>query len=222
MQLTMWIIADRLKEYNPRTFIQSNEFEITSVRLFTDNFSQSSGTLYVGKVSDFFENEEDYIICAHNNDMITLECCNLEEVFNCILNAIDYYNNWNDQMLYLLTHGAMQQDLFDATQELLSIPAFLLDAGQRLLAYTKSFPVGSVDYVWDQMLLKGSANVEILMDLNSRYPERFSEKSCILRKPMSFPTTASIKISFCRESGSAAQASSFWTAIWCGTSVITA
>lgn len=187
MKLTMWIIADRLKEYNPQTFIQSNEFEIKSVRLFTENFSLSSGTLYVGKVSDFFENEEDYIICAHNNDMIKLDCYNLEEVFNCILNAIEYYSNWNTQMLYLLTHGAMQQDLFDATQDLLPIPVFLLDAGQRLLAYTKSFPVGSVDYVWDQMLLNGSANVEILMDLNSKYPERFNEKKMYFEKTDVFP-----------------------------------
>lgn len=187
MKLTMWMIADCLSEYSPQTFIQSNEFKIEAVRLFTETFSLSPGTLYVGRISDFFENEEASIICAHGNDMIKLGCGNLEEVFNCILNAIDYYNNWNNEMLHLLTQGKMQQDLFDATEELLGIPAFLLDAGQRLLAHTRKFPEGSVDYVWDQMLKNGSADVDILMDLNARYPERFSEKKLYFTKTEVFP-----------------------------------
>ncbi len=73
MKLTMWIIADWLREYHPRTFIQSNRFEIESVRLFSDNFTRARGTLYVGKVSDFFEREADAVICAQGSDMITLE-----------------------------------------------------------------------------------------------------------------------------------------------------
>lgn len=187
MKLSMYMIADCLKEYRPRAFIQSDGFGIESVRLFTDNFSLCPGTLYVGKASDFFEYEEDYVICAHDNNIITADCGSLEEVFNCILNAIEYYSDWNSRLLRLLTQGAAQQDLFDATADMLRVPAFLLDAGQRLLAYTKNFPEGSVDYVWDQMLSGGSASVDILMDLNARHPERFSEKELYFDRTEVFP-----------------------------------
>lgn len=52
----------------------------------------------------------------------------------------------------------------------------MLDSGQRLLAMSQNYPLGSVDQQWDELILDGSCNMEMLLILNSQQPERFRKK----------------------------------------------
>ncbi len=54
MKLSMWIFADRLKQYDPECHISFGKFSIETVRLFSDTEQSDASTLYVGRQKDFF------------------------------------------------------------------------------------------------------------------------------------------------------------------------
>lgn len=187
MKLSMWIFADWLKKYRPKTSIQSNRFAIEAVRLFSATPEWDKRTLYIGRLCDFFHNGNRKVICIHNNDMLLLETSDLEEVLNDVLNAFEYYGSWNNQMLELLSSNAMLPDFFSAVRQLLPLPLFLLDAGFRLLAFQEDYGVGQVDEIWDEMLKTGKPDTDFLIHLNQNYPKRLLEKNIYILGKDVFP-----------------------------------
>ena len=187
MKLSMWIFAEWLKDYQPKIDIKSNLFEIEAVRLFSSNMIMDKKTLYIGILRDFFQSGNNSIILTHNNDMIVLQTDDLEEILNQVLTAMEFYNDWNNTMLELLTSGATLQDLFTASHTVLSRPFFLLDAGLRMLAYNNAYKPGDVDPFWDEMLESGSVDVEFLIDFNRRFPERFQNRDLYFMNDEALP-----------------------------------
>ena len=122
MKLSMWIFADWLAEFHPQTDIKQNQFDIEAVRLFASDLTMDKHTMYIGRLRDLFKNGNDNIICVHNNDMLLLNTTELEEVLNCVLNALAYYTGWDNTMMNQLTSGAMLQDLMDTSADVLKSP----------------------------------------------------------------------------------------------------
>ena len=176
MKLSMWILADTLEKYHPRVDIKANLLEIETVRLFSADVVMNQKTVYIGRMRDLFQNGSGNVICTHNNDMIILDTEDLDEVLNHILNVIELYNAWSTKMFELLSSGAMLQDLFDASAEIIKEPVFLLDAGYRLLARHQAYGIGDVDEVWDATLINENVPVDYLLQINQHYPERLQNK----------------------------------------------
>lgn len=172
MKLSMQIFANWLKNYQLEAQITSNRFEIEAVRLFSPEVTLKEDTLYIGRLRDFFKNGNERVLCAHRNDMLLLDTTDLDGVLNCVLDALTFYTGWDNTMLNLLTSGAMLQDLFDASQDVLGRPAFLLDTYQRHLAHTSNYGIGEVDELWDLILQYGSCDMDFLLKLNQTDPGR--------------------------------------------------
>ena len=134
MKLSMWMLADWLNAYHPIANIASNTFSIWSARLFSNELSANDHTVYIGRLSDLFHTGSDQVICTFQNDVLLLQSTDLEEILNCVLNALEFYQHWSTQMLELLASDAMLQDLFHASKTVLPQPVFLMDASQRFLA----------------------------------------------------------------------------------------
>lgn len=187
MKLSMWILADRLKEYHPTANIPGNEFAIESVRLFSNEPISDDHTVYIGRLSDLFHTGSDQVICTHHNDILILETTDLEEVLNCVLNVLELYQGWSTRMLELLASDAMLQELFDATAPLLPEPVFLMDASQRFLAHMPLFSRGEIDPVWDEMVAFGSPDIDFLVTVNQAFPERFAKRGLYILEAGLFP-----------------------------------
>lgn len=187
MKLSMWILAEWLKDFEPTADITDNEFAIESVRLFSNEPASTGHTVYIGRLSDLFHTGSDQVICTHKNDMLLLKTTDLEEVLNRVLNALEYYQNWSTRMLELLATNAMLQELFDATAPLLPEPIFLLDASQRFLAHMPLFARGEVDPVWDDMVAFGSPSLDFLITVNQAFPERFDKRDLYVLEGGLFP-----------------------------------
>lgn len=190
MKLSMWMFADWLAEFQPKADIRQTQFDIEAVRLFTSDLTRDKHTMYIGRMKDLFKNVNDNIICVHNNDMLILNTTELEEVLNCVLNALSYYTVWDNTMMNLLTSGAMLQDLMDASADVLQSPVFILDSGQRHLAHTQNYNVGEVDELWDYLLDAGSCDMDFLIRFNRFDPERLSRKGIYTYEQPVFPHTA--------------------------------
>ncbi|MCI8282684.1 MAG: hypothetical protein HFI76_13605 [Lachnospiraceae bacterium] len=187
MKISMWMLADCLKEYHPVATITENSFAIESARLFSSELPSNNHTVYIGRLCDLFHTSSGQVICTHKNDMLLLQTTDLEEILNCVLNALEFYSAWSVRMLELLASDAMLQDLFDTTQSVLPQPVFLLDASQRFLAHMQIFHRGEVDSVWDDMVAFGSPDIDFLINVNQAYPERFSKKDIYVLEPDLFP-----------------------------------
>ena len=190
MKLSMQIFANWLRRYRPKADITSNQFEIEAVRLFSPDVQLKENTLYIGRLKDLFKNGNDRVICTHRNDILLLNTTDLEEILNCVLDAFTFYTHWDNIMMNLLTSGAMLQDLFDASQEILGQPAFLLDPYQRHLAHTSNYGIGDVDEPWDYILQQGSCDMEFLLRFNATDPERIRRKGIYTYDPSLFPHKA--------------------------------
>lgn len=176
MKLNMSVFHDWLKEFHPKAEIQSDAIEIDTVRLISNNMTPKHNCLYIGKMSDLFKNGDEKVICTHNNDILILDTDDENEVLNSILNAFEFYSKWENNLLELLSSNSMLQDFLNASEEVLRHPIFLLDSGQRLLAMSQNYPLGSVDQQWDELILDGSSNMDMILRLNSRDPDRFYRK----------------------------------------------
>ncbi len=127
------------------------------------------------------------MICTHRNDLLKLDTTDLEEVLNCVLDVLSFYTSWDTAMMNLITTGAMLQDLFDASAEVLGRPAFLLDPLQRHLAHTQNYGVGDVDEMWANLLASGSCDMEFLLTLNRADPGRITRKGIYSYEEPYFP-----------------------------------
>ncbi len=190
MKLSMWIFADWLAEFHPQTDIKQNQFDIEAVRLFASDLTMDKHTMYIGRLRDLFKNGNDNIICVHNNDMLLLNTTELEEVLNCVLNALAYYTGWDNTMMNQLTSGAMLQDLMDASADVLKSPVFILDSGQRHLAHNQNYKSGQVDELWDFLLDDGTCDMDFLIRFNQFDPKRLSRKGLYTYQQPVFPNAA--------------------------------
>lgn len=180
MKLSMWILADWLEDYKPHLEIQNGKREIGSVKLFTSHTVPLPDTVYVGKMKDFFQNEDNKVLCTHKNDLIILPTDDLEEVLNQILEAFSFYRDWDSAMLAALSSDCMIDDFVRISEHILKEPFFILDSGQRLFGKSSLYKDDEVDEQWQQLSEKGSADLPYLIRLNQRYPTIHSQK-CVYR-----------------------------------------
>lgn len=115
MRLSMWILADWLKDYNPQLKIQEGRRTLRNVRLYSENQRLESSTVYLGIARDFIDEMHNKIICVHQHDMIILDAEDINEILNNVLNAFEYYNNWSDSLNEKLkTENSLQDMLTDS------------------------------------------------------------------------------------------------------------
>lgn len=190
MKLTMWIFTDWLKKFHPKPDIRHNQFEIEAVRLFSPELTMEKNTMYIGRLCDLFTSKNRRVICVHNNDLLLLETQELEEVLNCVLDALAFYTSWDNSMMNLLTSGAMLQDLMNTSARVLEYPAFILDSGQRHLAHTPGYKRGEVDELWDNLVELGTCDLNFLVRFNQFDPQRFNKKGIYSYDSSIFPNPA--------------------------------
>lgn len=174
MRLSMWIFADWFRKYNPEVHIREGNLEIETVRLFSADTEVEENCVYVGRISDLFMQGSDNVICTHRNDIIILPTDEMDEVMNAILNAFEYYQDWNVRMLEAISANSRPSDILAIAQEIIREPMYLLDSNQYAIAMSDGYPRGSVNEFWDQMLENGSADVTFLNKLNQVYPQHMS------------------------------------------------
>ena len=173
MKLSMWIFADHLSEFDPRTDITSDSFEIETIRFYSSGQDLIKNTLYIGTQDLIFHDGSPLLFCQNQNDRIYLNTSDAQRVMNCIFETMERYSIWDNHMIELLAATDSVQDLFDATEHMITQPIFLVDIMQRMQGHSKKYPMGTVDPQWDAMLRDGSCDIEYLKKINESNPLRF-------------------------------------------------
>lgn len=185
MKLNMSIYMDWLEKYEPIADVRSDKFEIETVRLFSNDIVMNNDTLYVGTFKDLFKGDNNKVILVHRNDIILLNTDDIMDVFNEMISAKDYYAKWEIDMLKLLKGNSVLQDLLDASEDMIKHPVLMLDVGQRTQAISKIYVPDNSNLTWKQMVDYGTADTELLTQINAYFPKRVRKKGVYrLNMPM--------------------------------------
>ena len=122
MRLSMWILADWLKKYEPEIKIEDGRCTLRNVRLLTPDNRTSRTAVYLEKINS------QKIMCFNGHDILILHSDDIHEVFNQILDAFDYYNEWEADVCDLISSGGSIQALLQAGNRLLNGFLILADA----------------------------------------------------------------------------------------------
>lgn len=162
MKLSMWMLADWLKKYEPVVKIENGAQVLRSARILSSDTRIEPQNVYLAPAEEFISGERDRVICVQGHDMLLLDTTDMDSVLNDIFDAFDHYNSWADGLLQDIEDGCDPQHLLDASHEVFREPLAVFDAGNLLIAHSGQYGPGSVDAEWDVMLQTGNNSLDIL------------------------------------------------------------
>lgn len=177
MNLSMWILADWLRDYETEYKITDGEMKLRGARLLSGEQSHglASDVVYVNAASSFFEKSGYQVICVHGNDWLRIRNADVETILNEVLNAFDFYNRWEVQLAQEARSGADPQTLLNLSQNIFRNPSFILDSLGNVLAITDTCPRGSINPEWDYMVEHRREPPGLLEKLNQNYSELMTQ-----------------------------------------------
>ena len=133
MKVSMYIVKKWLGKYSPEAHISKGEQEIIGVRYFTDDTPLKKEFLYIGNNKDFIETDRRGVICANSGDIILLDTEDIYEVFNEMQEMLEFYNEWEMQIMRLIEESASVTEILEATMRMLGYGLVLTDASHFML-----------------------------------------------------------------------------------------
>lgn len=207
MKLSMWILEDWLTKESPVATIKDGAADIEGARLFSrgQGLAPLKNYVYVGRTKDFFpESGSDEVLLLHANDVIALRSLDLEDVFNQVVAAFEFYNDWESRLFEAAREEDAEQRIIDVCGTMFG-PIFLLDRKFNLLAYSREYPVGEVNFIWDEYIQMKSSSLKTIYRMKgSNYVKLSAYKHDLLvyEEPNAAPFSYGIMISYCEEDGS--------------------
>jgi len=122
MRLSMQMLCDRLKQYDPEPDIRKNGRHLQSVRLFSENLRYTPSTLYLTPM------EWGRIVCSNENDILVLHTDDINEVSNEILDVFEYFQNEEDRASELIGKGCSEKELLELLADMTGFFLILADA----------------------------------------------------------------------------------------------
>ena len=120
--------------YHPTSTITDGSMELEGVRLLSSTSPTDPRFVYLSIEKEPAGGPEGYrVLATHNNDVIQLSTTSLEDVFNRIAEAIDYYRDIDYQVALALQSEDPLQRFVDVCQEHIG-PTYIMDQRYHLLA----------------------------------------------------------------------------------------
>ncbi len=143
MKISMFILEHWLRKENFKVepFIRDGVAELQVVRV-TDNKTMNG----VASVS-VRDEKAGTVIIANKEDFILVIDSAVEDVFNSVSAAFEYYNAWESALLRSVFEGGTLQDLLDIAQLAFFRPMLIQNSQYEIVAITDSY--GIINPIWD-------------------------------------------------------------------------
>ena len=133
MKLSMWIVNDWLSKYSPKANISKGEMTITGVRYIADDNEMNNNFLYIGYADTSSASTSTRIICVNNTDLITINADDIYLIFNEIQQMIEFYNNWETNVLQAINRESDISEILELTAPILKTGVALTDLSHKVL-----------------------------------------------------------------------------------------
>lgn len=193
MELSMWIIKDRLEKFELKYQINSGEMNIKNVRYFSGTSIRESDYIYVGYAKEFIDTDIYNVICVNKEDMILIKADNIYEVFNELLFIFEYYNKWEEEIKDLISRDEQIKTVLEKSQGIFNHPILITDASHYVIGI--NYPEG---YKKDEYSESYSLPVEALSIINDELKENMFKSESYLFKTKAFRNKAVIRNFFAK------------------------
>ena len=190
MKLSMYILADWLKEYEPKALIRNGDRILTNVRFFTDSLHTDPSCVYIGPMKDFVDTESSQVICVSGQDMILLNTQDANRAFNSIMAAFDYHNRWSEELKDKISLGISLQELLEAAYPVFKSPLLVADPAFSVRARTGMTEEFSRNLNVASVLKNGTMLLDTIIKLNKdpRLRQNLHESYYYNSPEQGFPT----------------------------------
>lgn len=156
MRLSMPMVVQWLKAYNPVATIRSPMATIAGIRHLNNDRDPEPDYIYVGKISDLFPaTVSSEVVLVHRQDVVSLKTAALEEVFDCLSDALVYYQNWEDELMSVVRRDNAYQFLINAGGKLLG-DMFFVNTRLHIVAAGNSVKKeGKLTGIWKSFWERG-------------------------------------------------------------------
>lgn len=129
MYLSMWILAESLKAYPVDCHILSGEMCIRSASLLFSGSRTFPHVVYIGASEEFFQTMPGKVICVNKNDYFIVDHGSIEEVYQKILEAIDYYLEWDLHVRDRIDEKCSIQEIAQIGAQIMKTLVAVMNAG---------------------------------------------------------------------------------------------
>ena len=112
MKLSMYILADCLKEFHPKLQIQEGKQNIQNVRILSDTSKMSRYSAYLSQL------DEKHIVLINAHDVIVLEHEDIHQLLDILLDIFEKYNEWANGIYENINDGCIAEILLKGFAEL--------------------------------------------------------------------------------------------------------
>ncbi|HMM05823.1 MAG TPA: helix-turn-helix domain-containing protein [Clostridiales bacterium] len=154
MKLSLWMIAEHLKQYQPRLFIKEGRATISGVRFISEDLTElPQDFVYISYGSYAFTdlNYADEYMLIHQNDFLFISGLHMETLLNKVMTAFAYYNGWESSLWQTSGAANPYQQMIDLSTEVLDNPICMGDYEGNVLALSRAFGPDDVDDRWHEL-----------------------------------------------------------------------
>lgn len=180
MIISMWILADWLKKYKPDIDIKKGEPCLKDVRIFSQDCVIENKYVYLGRAKDFFSNKSNEIIVVNGVDLMLLESTDIDEVFNSVLSAFEFYSDWYESQEELINEGCSLTGIISKNQLLLKSTIAVLDTNYRITAMVPDESSLSSDSGIQHMMTENSLPMEWIMESRKQVQRMHGSREAFL------------------------------------------
>lgn len=146
MKLSMSLLAWYLRDYQPECAIGNDQLTIGGARFLPDNqlSRHSTDDVFFGSAESFFSDPAYHgvYLMVHRQSMLFFRGYGYEELFNALLAAFDYFNDWEDRLQEAAIRRAPIQEFVDIAAEVIQ-NSMVVGWGIDHLAHSE--PIESID-----------------------------------------------------------------------------
>lgn len=155
MRLSMPMVVQWLKAYDPVASVLSPKATIAGIRHLNNDRDPEPDYIYVGKIRDLFPGSTSReVVLVHRQDVVSLKTAALEEVFDCLSDALVYYQNWEDSLMSVVRRKHPYQFLINASEKLLGTLLFV-DTRLQITAASQSVDRMLLESAWKNFWEEG-------------------------------------------------------------------
>lgn len=154
MKLSLAIIADKLKRYEPELNQVHTGMVLTGARMLTAVDRIRQDILYVVPAGECFERSrfEKRVLCIQGRNWMVLRTNDAAEALGAILDIFEAFDKWEADLHDAVSRGCDMQHFIDISRYALPFPMFITDLFDNVIGYTKTYGIGDVDARWDGMV----------------------------------------------------------------------
>lgn len=147
MNLSMWMIAEKLEKYQPKYDIKDGFPCITGLRFISGEEQIEFEKQFVYLCIDNEDVPSESAALVNGRDIIIVHSNNVNDIINDLLVIFEYYNHW-ESLLWEASAKKSLQEVLDLANQVLENPMILADMTGKILAMSSVFLKEDINEYW--------------------------------------------------------------------------